>query len=284
MLRDAGDMPALQLPGPDRGVTRKRRRRVLLAIAGVVLTVAAADVGVQLALHLWDDYLEEEVCPSPAPQAAVAPPPAPVCDPPPPQNGIRVNVMAVRDDAVEIDVEGQRYELPGYPPPSSPQHGPSTLTTALVEPLRDEIAIAGICRGDSGSEFRLPSCARKFVRIYQVVDGTHAMDLKMPWGITDDERRVLAMQFDDSGGRLAVLVRAAWSDCMWEGATVELVVYSVLDGTRILRRVLEKNDKGGVRHLTFEGDEVHVVTTRPHHKDQIRVVQLPAPEYVEDCH
>jgi hypothetical protein len=279
MLRDAGDMERLQLPGPSRAIPRRRFRRVLLAIAGGVLTVAAADIGLQLAVQLWNDYADHVVCPSPP--KAVATPPPPVY-PDPPSNDVRVRFLAVRDDAVEMDVRGERFQLAGYPPPRSPHHGPSALTTAVVSADGEQIAIAGSCRGDSGSEFLLPSCARKFVRIYQVIDGTHIRDLRVPWAVVDDERRVLAMAFDESGARLAVLVRAAWSDCSWEGAGVELVVYWVGDGTRLVREVLENNDEGGARRLTFERDEVRVVTTRPHRKDTVHVVQLE-PAFFEDC-
>lgn len=253
---------------------------MVLAVVGLLLTVAAADAGIQLAVQLWNDYVEEEVCRC-APPAAVAPPPAPVFDELV-NKDVRVRFLSIRDDAVEMNVRGERYELPGYPPPNSGHHGPSALTTAVVSADGEQIAIAGSCRGDSGSEFRLPSCAPKFVRIYQVIDGMHIRDLKVPWGITDDERRVLAMAFDGTGTRLAVLVRAAWSDCSWGGAGVELIVYGVGDGTRLLRRVLENNDTGGARRMTFDGDEVRVVTTRPHRKDAVRVVQL-APTFVEDC-
>jgi hypothetical protein len=254
---------------------------VLLAIVGVAATVAAVDIGLQVAVQLWNDYVEGEICA--APQEPVAPRPAPVlyeCEPP--KKDIRVSFLAIRDDAVEMDVRGERFRLAGYPAPSVPRHEPGALTTAVVSADGEQIAIAGICRGDSGSEFRLPSCARKFVRIYQVIDGTHIQDLRVPWAVVDDERRVLAMAFDDTGARLAVLVGTAWSDCSWEGAGVELVVYWVGDGTRLVRRVLENNDEGGARRMTFVGDEVRVVTTVPHRKDKVHVVELE-PTYFEDC-
>jgi hypothetical protein len=252
----------------------------MLAVVGLVVTVAAADVGLQVALQLWDDYVAAEVCPAPE-AAAARSPPTPVFEEAP-RKDIRVKFLSIRDDAVDIDVRGERIQLAGYPPPRSGHHGPSALTTAVVSADGEQIAIAGSCWGDSGSEFRLPSCAPKFVRIYQVIDGMHIRDLRVPWGITDDERRVLAMAFDESGARLAVLVRAAWSDCSWAGAGVELIVYWVGDGTRLVRRVLEINDEGGARHMTFELDEVRVVTTRPHRKDAVRVVQLE-PAFFEDC-
>lgn len=253
----------------------------MLAIAGVVLTVAAADLGLQLALQLWNDYVEEEVCRC-APPAAVAPPPAPVYADPP-NKDVSVRFLSIRDDAVDIEVRGERFQLAGYPPPRSQHHGPSALTTAVVSADGGQIAIAGTCRGDSGSEFRLPTCAPKFVRIYQVIDGKHIQDLRVPWAVVDDERRVLAMAFDESGSRLAVLVRAARSDCSWEGAGVELVVYWVGDGTRLFRHVVEINDEGGARRLTIEGDQVRIVTTRPDRKPKVRLVGLPVQEVVEDC-
>src|SRR4029077_16172202 len=203
MLRDAGDMERSQLPGPARAVPRKRFRRVLLAIAGVALTVAAVDVGLQVGVQLWNDYVEGEICA--APQEPVASRPAPVyyeCEPP--KKDIRVRFLSIRDDAVDIDVRGERFQLAGYPPPRSPHHGPSALTTAVVSADGEQIAIAGSCRGNSGDgDFRLPSCARKFVRIYQVIDGTHIRDLRVPWAETDDERRLRALAFDAAGERRA---------------------------------------------------------------------------------
>jgi len=249
-------------------------------LGGTALTVVAAGTGLWLALQVWGGHEEPRSCP--APQAAVAPPPAQLFDEPPKMD-VRIGMLSIRDDAVAIDVRGERFDLAGYPAPRSPHHLPGTLTTAVVSPDGEQIAIAGICRGDSGSEFLLPICARKFVRIYQVIDGTHVRDLRLPWGTTDDERRLLAMAFDDSGERLAVLVRAAWSDCSWNGAGVELIVYWVGDGTRLFRRVLENDDLGGARRLTIAGDEVRMVTTRPHRKDTVRVVRLPTPEWIEDC-
>jgi len=280
MLRDAGNMERLPLPGPARGMTRRGRGRILPVLLGTLLTATAACIGLQLALLLWNDYVEGEICAPP--QNAVACPPQLVHADPPGRDTI-VTLLAVRDDAVEMDVPGGRFRLAGYPPPSTPHHEPGVLTTAMVSPDGEQIAIAGICPGDSGSEFRLPSCARKFVRIYQVIDGTHIRDIRIPWAVVDDERRVLAMAFDESGTRLAVLVRAAYSDCSWSGAGVELVVYWVGDGTRLFRDVLEINDEGGVRRITISGGEVQVVTTRPNKKDTVRVVKIPAPEVIEDC-
>ena len=281
MLRDAGDMERLQLPGPSRAIPRRRFRLGLLAIGGAVLTVAAADIGLQLAVQLWNDYADHVVCP--APQEAVAPPPRPLVYPDLPNQDGRLRFVAIRDDAVEMAVRGERFRLAGYPAPRTPRHDPGTINTAVVSEDGAQIAIAGICRGDSGSEFRLPSCARKFVRIYQVIDGTHIRDLRVPWAVVDDERRVLAMAFDQSGERLAVLVRAARSDCSWSGAGVELVVYWVGDGTRLFRQVVENNDEGGVRRITITDDEVQIVTSHPSKKDTVRAVSLPAEPVIEDC-
>ena len=253
---------------------------MLLAIVGAVLTVVAADVGLQLAVQLWNDYADHVVCP--APQETVAPPP-PLVYPDLPNKDVRVRFLAVRGDAVEMNVRGERYELAGYPPPSTPRHDPGTINTAVVSEDGAQIAIAGICRGDSGSEFRLPSCARKFVRIYQVIDGTHIRDLRVPWAVVDDERRVLAMAFDQSGERLAVLVRAARSDCSWSGAGVELVVYWVGDGTRLFRQVVENNDEGGVRRITIIDDDVQIITSHANKKDTVRMVSLPGEPVIEDC-
>jgi hypothetical protein len=288
MLRDEADMRALQPLGPERRVDRRRWARVMLASVGTLLTVAAAYVGVKLALYLWNEYREQPGCAAPevavAPQAAVSPPPAPAFDPPQ-KKDVRIGVLSVRDDAVAIAVGEERHELAGYPPPSSPKHKRGTLTTAVVAPQGDEqqVAIAGVCYGDSGSEFRLPSCAREFVRIYRVEDGAHLRDLRVPWQTVDDERRLLAMAFDPTGDRLAVLVRASWADCSWEGAGIELIVYWLADGTQLLRRVLEINDEGGARRLTVSADEVRVATTRPNVKEKVRVIALPPPFGMTDC-
>jgi hypothetical protein len=190
----------------------------------------------------------------------------------PPSKDTVVTLLSVREDGVEIDVRGERHLLPRYPWPADR----GKIAIAAEEPSGEEIAIAENCHAEDDSDHP-PRCAQKFVRIYRVLDGAHVRDLRMPWGIMDGERRPLAMAFDGSGERLAVLVRAAWSDCSWDGDQVELIVYSVGDGRRILRRVLEKNDRGGTRLLTVEGDEVRIVTMLPHRQAKVRVVQLPGP-------
>ena len=273
MLRDRGDMRSLELPGRR---SPRRLGRVVLVILSWLLTVAAAGVGLRIAWRLWTDYVKAKDCP--APEVVVAPPPAPAFNVPP--TYVTIKLMSVRDEAVEINVNGDRFDLPGYPPPSSPDHEQGRLTTAVASVEGEQVAIAGICPGNPGT--RRPSCARKFVRIYQAADGAHVRDLKMPWA-DDDERRVLAMSYDGSGDRLAVLVRTAWSDCMWEGARIELFVYWVPDGTQVLHRVLDKDDKGGKRQLTVVGDEIRVFTTRPHRKMNVRIVPLPRPDFIEDC-
>ena len=278
MLRDRGDMPSVELPGRR---SPRRLGRVVLAIGSWLLTVAAAGFGLWIAWRLWIDYAAKEDCPAPAaPPTAVAPPPAP---PPPycqPARAIPIKLVSVREDAVEINANGDRFDLPGYPPPSAPGHEPATLTTAVVSPDGEQVAIAGICHGGSDR----PSCARKFVRIYQALDGAHLRDLKTPWvKDTDDERRVLAMAYNEASDRLAVLVRIVTSDCMWIHASVELTVYWVADGTPLMRRVLEKDDKGGKRQLTVVGDEIRVFTTRPQGKQKVRVVPLPWPDFIADC-
>src|SRR5262245_52975924 len=112
MLRDDGNMPPAQLSGLDRGVARKRRTHVMLAVFGLLLTVAAADVGLQLASRLWTEYAKQEECPAPAPQ--VAPPPAAVVAERRKYDHVRL--LAVRYDRVEVEVEGEPHVLPAWLP------------------------------------------------------------------------------------------------------------------------------------------------------------------------
>ena len=274
MLRDRGNMPSLELPGRR---SPRRLGRVVLVILSWLLTVAAAGVGLRIAWRLWTDFVKAKDCP----EVVVAPPPAPPSPFCQPAKAIPIKLVSVREEAVEINANGNRFDLPGYPPPST-DHEPATLTTAVLSPDGEQVAIAGICHGNPGSG--RPSCARTFVRIYQALDGAHVRDLKVPWvKDTDYERRVLAMAYDESSERLAVLVRATWADCDWEGARIELNVYWVPNGTQLLRRVLQNEDKGGKRQLTIVGDEIRVFTTRPHGKQKVRVVPLPWPDFIADC-
>jgi hypothetical protein len=155
----------------------------------------------------------------------------------------RVGVLQVTGDAVEIEAGGARHELAGYPPPISREHQPPSLTTAVVTPDGRQVAVAGVCHGNSGSDPRVPSCARGFVRLYRVADGAHVRDLAVPWvREIDDERRLLAMAFDERADLLAVVVHAAWSDCSFGGTSVELVVYRLADGAWIAHRTLARNE------------------------------------------
>jgi hypothetical protein len=163
--------------------------------------------------------------------------------------------LSVRPDAVEIDVDGRRLALPGYPAPRSEHHG-ARLTTVVFSPDREELAIAGDCRGAAGED--APTCARAFVRVYRVADGSRVRDLKTPWPIGDEyERRVRAMAFDERGERLAVLLTASWADCMWEGERINLIVYRLADGKRLASRQLAADDTVDADALSFQGDEVH---------------------------
>jgi len=146
---------------------------IIQVILSWLLTVAAAGVGLRIALGLWSDYVNKKDCPAPetAP-AAVAPPPAPPSPFCQPAKAIPIKLVSVREEAVEINANGNRFDLPGYPPPST-DHEPATLTTAVVSPDGEQVAIAGICHGNPGSG--RPTCARTFVRIYQALDGAQRL-------------------------------------------------------------------------------------------------------------
>ena len=254
----------------------KIRTIVVWTIAALV-TAGMEIVGLHRAIALRNDLATEPSCPVPA--ALLAAPVAPAIHEPPGPD-VQIRVLSVRDDAVEMEVNGRRHDLPGYPPPRSRNHRPARLTTAVVAPEGGLIAIAGECSGSSGaSEPRTPSCVPVFVRLYRVADGSHVRDLKMRWRQADnDERRPLAMAFDERAERLAVLVRTSWEDCMWAGDNVELFVYRLSDGARIAQRLMATGDAGDTHSLSFEDDEVRVVTTRAHAYPKTRVVRLRKPD------
>jgi hypothetical protein len=160
----------------------------------------------------------------------------------------------MRRDLVEIDVDGRRLELPGYPPPRSESHD-GRLTTVVFTADGEQVAVAGDCHGGEGE--KPPSCARSFVRLYRIADGGHLRDLRTPWRPGEEyEHRVRAMAFDERGERLAVLLTASWADCMWEGEYVRLLVYRLADGKRLVKRDLSSHDTTEAHTLSFHGDEV----------------------------
>ncbi len=250
-------------------------RSVVVWTVAAAVTVAIEVVGLGRAIDLRDELTEAPACPAPV---AVAVPPTPPTEisalplsPPP------VRLLTVRDDAVVIEAGGQRHELPGYPPPASPDLRPGRLTTALVAPGADLIAVAGECPGESGiSEPRPPSCAPVFVRLYRVADGSHVRDLKLRWRDTDiDRRHSVALAFDERAERLAVLMQTSWSDCMWDGDYAELLVYRLADGARVARRVFGSEESEEARDVHFQGDEVHVLTTGQRGRPKHHVIPLP---------
>ena len=251
----------------------KIRSLVVWTVAALV-TAGMEIVGLHRAIALRSQLDTEPSCPVPAAilEAPVAPP---IHEPP--RADVQIRVLSVRDDAVEIEAGGKRHELPGYPAPSSKDHGQGVLTTAVVSPDGSLVAVAGECPGTSGvTKPRTPSCAPVFVRLYKVGDGAPAGDLKMLWDGDNDRRRALAMVFDHRAERLAVLVRTLWSDCMWDGDNVELFVYRLTDGARIARRLIAR-DTADTHSVRFHDDEVHVLTTRAHARPKIRVVRLRTP-------
>ena len=244
-------------------------RSVVVWTVAALVTVGMEIVGLHRAIALRNDLATEPQCALPA--AMLEAPMAPAIHEPP-KPDLPIRVLSVRDDAVEIEAGGKRHELPGYPPPRAEDHEKGRLTTAVVSPDGKLVAVAGECPGTS-SQVR-PSCLPVFVRLYTVGDGAPAGDLKMPWASDDDDRRALAMAFDQRAERLAVLVRTSWFDCMWEGDNVELFVYRLADGTRIARRLLATRDRGDTHSLSFDDNEVRVFTTRPNAYPKTRVVRL----------
>jgi len=240
----------------------KVRSVPFLMIAALVTGIVQC-VGLHRAMQLWSARPLEAPCP--APLAVVLPPDpeplSPVLEPVKPMH--RIGRLAVRADAVEIDVDGRRLTLPGYPAPRSKDHARARLTRVALTPDREQVAIAGECPGQSGmgEETRVPSCASAFVRLYRLEDGAHVLDLKTPWEIeTEDDRRVLAMAFDAEGERLAVLIMASWSDCSWEGDANELLVFRVADGVRLIQRDLEAHYRDEMHSLEFFGDGLHLLS------------------------
>ena len=247
-------------------------RSVVVWTVAALVTAGVEIVGLHRAIALRNQLDTEPSCPVPAAMLETAVVPA-IREPPGP--GVQIRVLSIRDDAVEIEAGGKRHELPGYPPARSEDHEKGRLTTAVVSPDGRLVAVAGECPGPN-SEVK-PSCLPVFVRLYTVGDGAPAGDLKMPWASDDDDRRALAMAFDHRAERLAVLVRRSWFDCMWEGDKVELFVYRLADGARIARRLLATSDKGATHSLSFDDDEVRVLTTRAHAYPKTRVVRLRKP-------
>jgi hypothetical protein len=255
---------------------RGQGMRKAMMIAGALATVAAAGFGLHIATRLGRLLMARGGCPAPAAPLPLPPPP-----PPPPVTERGIGVMQVRDDAVEIEVGGARRQLAGYPRPLSRQHQPPRLTTAVVSPDGRQVAIAGICYGSSGSDPRVPTCARAFVRLYRAADGALVRDLPLPWQREiDDERRVLAMAFDDRAALLAVLVGGRWSDCSYDGASTELVVYRLDDGARVAHRILAREDVSagaGIPSLTVAPEAVRVRVAFAHAARKVWDVRLTRP-------
>src|SRR5262245_16785216 len=146
---------------------------VVVWTVAALVTLAIEAVGLRRAIALKNELTREASCPVPSVEALPETPPMPMppyYSPPPFQS---IGVVSVRDDAVEIAVGESHHELPGYPPPISSQHSQGRLTTAVVAPDGQQVAIAGVCYGNSGSDPRVPSCGPVFVRLYHVADGRH---------------------------------------------------------------------------------------------------------------
>jgi len=252
-------------------------RSVVALIFAALVTVGMAAIGLYRAAQVWKALVAGPACPAPPPAivSAPAPEPAPVAREDP-KNDVRIGVLSVGKNAAVIEVGGRRHELAGYPPPSSVLHPTPALTTAVVSPDGRLVAIAGDCHGPS-DEGSIPSCARVFVRVYRVTDGSHVRDLKTRWNPGDDLRQPLAIAFDERAERLAVVIRAAWADCMWEGDTVELFVYQLADGARLARRILANDEQNGTRSLAFVDDAVRVTTVYGHGRPKVSLVRLRKP-------
>jgi hypothetical protein len=236
-----------------------RRRTIATMIAAALVTFGAASLGLHLALWLWRALPRSSGC-EVAP--AAAPPQPALAAPAPASTKKRIFALSLDGGAVEIEAGGARHRLRGYPPPLSRNHRAPRITTAVVAPDGRQVAIAGVCFGSSGTDQLVPSCAPRFVRLY-AAGGARVRDLALPWEREiDDEGRLLAMAFDERAERLAVLVRALWSDCSFEGARVELVVYRLSDGARLEDRVVTYEDTGGRRSLAFIRGRVVVIDAR----------------------
>jgi hypothetical protein len=256
-------------------------RTVVIWTVAALVTLAMEVVGLDRAIQLRDQLASAPSCAVPVVPAA--PPPAPAAAareiPSPPSAAPPVRLLTVRDDAVVIEAAGRRHELPGYPSPRK-DHRQGYMTAAVIAPDDDLVAIAGECPGESGVTTPVtPSCARVFVRVYRVGDGAHIRDLQTRWQSDNDRRRPLAMAFDASADRLAVLVRESWSDCMWAGDRLDLSVYRLSDGRRVAHRSLEEeDDTSDIHSLTFRDDEVQVRTAGGQTRMTVRVVQRRRPD------
>ena len=248
-------------------------RSVLFLMIAALIVGFVEYVGLYRLGRIWNARASETDCP--ALPAAIVPAPAPV-PAEPPRHDVSIGVLAVNHEFAELVVDGRRFLFPGYPHPRSKDHTTPFLTAGVVAPGADLVAIAGICYGYSGvTTPRVPSCARTFVRLYRVDDGTHVRDLRMPWENVDDSRRVTAMAFDARAERLAVLVHASWSDCSWGGDEMELVVYRLADGARLVRRGVADRETSAPNEVFFQGDEVHVTLGQADGSAKVRTVRLP---------
>lgn len=252
-------------------------RSVVVWTVAALVTAGMEVVGLHRAIELRNELDTAPRRPAPVvvPEASPAPETREL-----PKPAVQIGLLSVTDDAVEIEVDGRHHELPGYPQMSWKSPWQSRLTSAVIAPDGEQVAIAGLChsRGSSDNDDDPPpACSRVFVRVYRTADGAHLRDLESPWGPADIEQRPLAIAFDAQGERLAVLVRAVWADCSWDGVTVALAVYRLTDGARIAHRALARTDKGGTRSLSFHENEVHVVTTHAHGRAKLRVVRLRTP-------
>jgi hypothetical protein len=262
---------ATHVPGGD--AMPKIRTVVVWTIAALV-TVAMEVVGLHRAIALRNERAAESTPPAPAP-VAVPETPAMPATPEAPKPDTRIRVLSVQADAVEIEAGGRWHRLPGYPPRRSKNHEPARLTTAVIAPTGDLVAIAGDCYGSSGTDASTPSCVPVFVRLYRAADGSHVRDIRMIWRHGDnDRRRPLAIAFDARAERLAVLVQTSWTDCSYAGEYLEVFAYRVADGARLAHRFLEAEDTGGAHTLSFHDDKVQVVTTRDDRRPRTESVRL----------
>ena len=121
-------------------------RSVVFLLIAALITGVIEYVGLHRAMQAWEARVAEAPCPSPA--VVYLPDPAPA--PPAPTNH-QISLLSVGVGGVELDVDGQRLELPGYPAPrrspagrvrADPSSGQAVLPSAgrAPRPVSSEAA------------------------------------------------------------------------------------------------------------------------------------------------
>lgn len=198
--------------------------------------IAAADPS---GVTLWTLGRQEMSAPAtPAPSAASASTAGPSGPRAECSSGSASAVVA--ENGTTLTTGRRTRRLDGYLQGPDEEHGGSEslsgdVTLAVFSPDCRRLAVSGLCRGESGvNPVVSPWCRREFVQLWSVETGVLEGKLEIPWSGMTDERKALAIAFTPDGEWVAVLSRRRWSDCSYGWSGLQLTIWNVSSGARIL--------------------------------------------------